>query len=126
MAPFWRQGSDFLQRGPAEEQTLLPHLRESHGRLGLFALPLDVDDHALAPFGVTYVITHPQAEHLGAVLDRPLWPQGPLHDLVTVAVHRRGPAPRPERLALPGAGLSRSLGVLEERCGNLVEEPARR
>src|SRR6059058_3575344 len=103
MRPFWRQGSEFLQRSPTEEKSLLPDVGEAHGRLCLVALPLDVDDHSFAPFGVTDVITDAQAEHLSPVFHRSLRPERPLHDLITVAVHRRAPAAGAERAPLPCA-----------------------
>src|SRR5689334_15137998 len=103
MGPFWRQRSEFLQRSPAEEQPLLTDVGEPHRRLRLLALSLDVDDHALTPFGVTHVIADPQPEHLGAVLHRPLRPEGPLDDLVPVAAHRGAPSARAVRLPLARA-----------------------
>src|SRR4051812_43185905 len=57
---------DPLERGPSEEEALLPGLPEADDGLGLVALADDVEDHTLAELLVGDVVADVEAELLGA------------------------------------------------------------
>ena len=115
---------DALERGPGEEEALLADVAEADDGLGLVALAVDVDDHALAELLVGDVVADVQPELLGAAAPgRPAPARRRRRDAIAAATtaSRCAPKPRPRprrrsRLALR----------LDELLGDLGEEPARR
>src|SRR5581483_6192806 len=105
-----------LQGGPGEQQALLAGVAEADESLGLVALALEADDHALAELGVGDVVADPEAELLGA--------GGPGHG----ASGAGGADDAGAELTLPGGAPTGMPATrqLDQLLRDLAQEPAGR
>src|SRR5690554_5306482 len=141
--------SELLERRPRQEEALLADGGEADHDLGLVALAVEAEHHALPEAGVDDVVAHLDAELLGAVAGRtgagaalaggsPPGPQGGLDH--AIAVGAAAPAPGPVASAAVAAARVVAAGAvgapapagpalldgLHEVLGDLVEEAAGR
>ena len=87
-----RHASGLLDRRPGQQQALLADAGEADHDLGLVALALDLEDHALAPLGVDDVVADLQARCASAPClagPVPLGRSAALDDAVPVGVDAR-------------------------------------